>query len=89
MPYVANPPQHYRPLGSGVCSALRGILRAMGDEHALALRAAAKAASPRTNLKQLRCMYVHVVELPQDGNALADTAIPPPCPTTVAASRPT
>ena len=41
-----------------VLSAIRVISRAVADDHALALRAATKAASPRRSVAELRAMYV-------------------------------
>jgi hypothetical protein len=37
---------------------MRAVARAVAVEHALALRAAAKTASPRKNLADVRAMYL-------------------------------
>ena len=41
-----------------ILSAIGAIARAVADDHALALRAATKAASPRRSLADVRAMYV-------------------------------
>jgi len=49
----------------GVGASMRALVRAVADEHALALHAAGKAASPRQSLAELRALYLPADPPPQ------------------------
>lgn len=63
--------QTVRRTRSGVVATIRAVMRAVGAEHTLAQRAAAKAESPRQSLAEVRAMYVPTGESQQEGDAVA------------------
>lgn len=70
--------QTYRRSGSGVIAAIDETARAIAAEHALALRAAEKAASPRQSVAEVRAMYLPACEPQQDDDAMEATMKPIP-----------
>ena len=65
--------QTVRRTRGGIIATLRAIARAVGAEHTLALRAAAKAASPRQSLAEVRAMYVPPGEPQHESDGIART----------------
>ena len=51
----------------GIIATIRAIVSAVTAEHAMALRAATKAASPRESLAEVRAMYISTRETQEDG----------------------
>ena len=62
MAHILHLKQTYRRTRSGVVATIRTIVRAVTAEHTLALRAATKAASPRTSAGDVRAIYVPTLE---------------------------
>lgn len=73
MAHILHLKQTYRRTRSGVVATIRAIARAVAAEHTLAQRAAARAASPRQSLAEVRAMYVPKGEPQQDSNRVAQS----------------
>ncbi len=58
MAHILHLKQTYQRTRSGVVATIRAIARLVADEHTVAQRAAAKAASPRRRLAEVRAMYL-------------------------------
>ena len=71
MAHILHLQQTYRRTRRGVIPTIRAIIRAVAAEHTLAQRAAAKAASPRQSLAEVRAMYVPTCQSQQEGDAVA------------------
>ena len=69
MDHTLNLQQTYLQPRKEVGRTLRTIIRALADEHALALYAATKAASPRETLAETRALYVPSSESAHQDNA--------------------
>ena len=69
MDHTLNLQQTYRQPRKEVGRRLRTIIQAMADEHARALYAATKAASPRETLAETRALYVPSGESASQDNA--------------------
>ena len=71
MAHILHWKQTYRQTRSGLVATIRTIARAVSAEHTLAQRAAAKAASPRQSLADVRAMYVPTGESQQQSDVVA------------------
>ena len=77
MAHILHLKQTYRRTRSGVVATIRAIVRAAASEHTLALRAAARAASPRQSLADVRAMYLPAQQ--EGSDAAPGTSSVPPC----------
>lgn len=73
MAYTLRLKPTYRPTRSGVIGTLGAAARAVATEHALALRAAEKAASPRQSVAEVRAMYLPACEPQPENDAVEPT----------------
>ena len=77
MAHILHLKKTYRRTRSGVVATIRAIARVVAAEHSLAQHAAAKAASPRRSLAEVRAMYVPTGESQQESEVVAkDTTDP-------------
>lgn len=67
--------QTYRRNQGATADSIGTVARAIAADHDLALRAAAKAASPRKNLAELRAMYVSTPEPQGDSGEVEQTKL--------------
>ena len=65
--------QSYRPIRGGALDTISAAARVLAEEQALALRAAEKAASPRSSVAELRAMYLPEDEPQQERNSREQT----------------
>ncbi len=78
MAHILHLKQTYRRTRSGVVATIRAIMRAVASEHTLALRAAARAASPRQSLADVRAMYLPTQQEGSDA-APGTSSVPSRC----------
>lgn len=77
MAHILHLKQTYRRTRSGVVATIRAIARVVAAEHTLAQCAAAKAASPRRSLAEVRAMYLPTDEPQQEGEVVAKNTTDP------------